>query len=303
MSVKLIARVLEHSRATGSDRLVLVTLAFFCNGKRGDSIAWPSLALLAKRVRLTVPGLCKSLKRLIGLGEITRERSSGGRNQRTRYIICVGNSKRVDTVSTAQNSIQGDRVSDVRNSKPQDSISGEPQTVSYRKRCPSGNGFLAGNETVSCSLHAITRNGTGNKSTESDRPIPDSLFSISNKEKDRKESDEQIPNPSPAHSKKRKRSAPDPAQLEAFAGFYEAYPRHVGRAEAEKAWLKLNPSPALTETILTAVARYTDEVSNTEPKYIKHPGPWLNAKRWEDEPGNSGSEDDAEWRRRTFVNG
>jgi hypothetical protein len=37
---------------------------------------------------------------------------------------------------------------------------------------------------------------------------------------------------------------------------------------------------------MAAVERYAAEVQNTEPQYIKHPGPWLNGKRWEDEPTN-----------------
>jgi len=82
----------------------------------------------------------------------------------------------------------------------------------------------------------------------------------------------------------KKKKQPDPAQFEAFTSFYEAYPRHVGKGDAEKAWLKLNPDLDLTGRIMAAVRRYADEVQDTEPKYIKHPGPWLNSKRWEDEP-------------------
>lgn len=62
-----------------------------------------------------------------------------------------------------------------------------------------------------------------------------------------------------------------PAQIAAFAKFYQAYPLHKGRAPAEKAWLALNPDPELTAMIMVAVARYAEETGDTEPKRIKHP--------------------------------
>jgi phage replication O-like protein O len=86
------------------------------------------------------------------------------------------------------------------------------------------------------------------------------------------------------HSKKRKHAAPDPATLAAFERFYQAYPRHVAKAEAQKAWLKLTPAAEIIPVIMAAVARYADSVQDDDPKFIKYPGLWLNGKRWEDEP-------------------
>ncbi len=88
----------------------------------------------------------------------------------------------------------------------------------------------------------------------------------------------------PHREKKGRSSSPDPIQAEALAGFYEAYPRHVGKAEAEKAWMKLDPNPELRAKIMIGTRRYAEEVRDVEPRFIKHPGPWLNARRWEDEP-------------------
>jgi len=87
----------------------------------------------------------------------------------------------------------------------------------------------------------------------------------------------------PSHSKKRKLSPPDPVTLAAFKKFYAAYPRHVGEADALKAWIKLSPSAELVPEIMAGVARYADSVADVDPTYIKHPGPWLNARRWTDE--------------------
>lgn len=89
---------------------------------------------------------------------------------------------------------------------------------------------------------------------------------------------------SPKIKRKPARRAPaDPAQLESFARFYEAYPRHVGKADAEKAWIELAPAPEFIAAIMAGVERYAESVKDSEPKYIKHPGPWLRSRRWEDD--------------------
>ncbi len=140
MSVKLMSRVFDHSRATGADRLVLVALAFLCNDKRADSVAWPSLPKLAKMVNIGVSGLCKILNRLEASGDVRRERSNGGKNKRSRYVICLPNSVRADTVSDKTNSVRA-------NSIPQDTV--------------TPNSVRADSQTVSVRTGAINRNRTG----------------------------------------------------------------------------------------------------------------------------------------------
>lgn len=74
-----------------------------------------------------------------------------------------------------------------------------------------------------------------------------------------------------------------------FDEFYAAYPRHVDRAKAEKAWLKINPDAELQARILQAVA-----VQKRSPQWVKdngsfipHPTSWLNGKRWEDDTASA----------------
>lgn len=76
---------------------------------------------------------------------------------------------------------------------------------------------------------------------------------------------------------------PDP--LSGFAEFYAAYPKRQKRAEAEKAWRKLNPSPELQATILSALAvhRAQDAWQRDAGQFVPLPASWLNAKRWLDE--------------------
>lgn len=70
----------------------------------------------------------------------------------------------------------------------------------------------------------------------------------------------------------------------AFGRFYEAYPRHVGRAQARKAF-----ATALQKTSAQALvdgARfYGDYVrrEQREAKFILHPSTWLNGEHWADE--------------------
>lgn len=237
MSVEAISAVFEHSkaRASGHGLLVLIALADYANSKDGH-VAYPSLDKLAQKVRLQKSRLCKILNDLETSGELSREKSSGGRNKRSRYTLTCIN-------SVTGNSVTGETVTD------QNGVTGET---------------VCNMETVSRVRHAI-RTVIKNKNTE-----PNGSNSL------------------PHREKKRRSPSPDPIQAEALAEFYEAYPRHVGRAEAEKAWMKLDPNSELRAKIMIGTRRYAEEVQGSEPKYIKHPGPWLNARRWEDEPATNG---------------
>lgn len=64
--------------------------------------------------------------------------------------------------------------------------------------------------------------------------------------------------------------------------FWPRYPRKVAKADAEKAWFRLDPDDGLIGLILRALdwqSRLT-----TEWQYWPYPATWLNGRRWEDEP-------------------
>lgn len=71
-----------------------------------------------------------------------------------------------------------------------------------------------------------------------------------------------------------------------FDSFYAAYPRHVGRAAAEKAFAKA-VRVATAEVIIAGAKRFAAD-PNLPPKehaqFIPHPATWLNAGRWDDDP-------------------
>ncbi|MCE9564938.1 MAG: hypothetical protein K8U57_23130 [Planctomycetes bacterium] len=91
---------------------------------------------------------------------------------------------------------------------------------------------------------------------------------------------EQTPETKPKPDPKPKRSAPDACPM--FAKFWEAYPNRVDKPAAMKAWGKLNVDDTMLADILAGLERY--KAAKQEWQAWKHPGPWLNARRWEDEP-------------------
>lgn len=75
MSVESLAIALNHSRATGSARLILIGIA----NHDGDGGAWPSQSTLAKYAGgISRSRVKAATDRLIELGEIVVERNAGG---------------------------------------------------------------------------------------------------------------------------------------------------------------------------------------------------------------------------------
>lgn len=105
-----------------------------------------------------------------------------------------------------------------------------------------------------------------------------------------------------AHAKNGK--AAKPAAL--FERLWQAYPRKVAKADAEKAFAKLGADEALLTVLLEAIAKQSawPEWREDGGKFIPHPATWLNGKRWLDEPapkqaagagGASAGNSDATW--------
>lgn len=69
---------------------------------------------------------------------------------------------------------------------------------------------------------------------------------------------------------------------EGFADFYAKYPRKVARAEAEKAWSKIDPDEGLRGRIMAALLSNGFDYRE-DGRFIPHPATWLNQARWDDE--------------------
>jgi len=72
-----------------------------------------------------------------------------------------------------------------------------------------------------------------------------------------------------------------------FGWFWDAYPRKVGRADAERAWAQLDPDPALVAEVLAGLARarQSRQWAQDRGRYIPNPANWLRGRRWEDVTG------------------
>lgn len=69
-----------------------------------------------------------------------------------------------------------------------------------------------------------------------------------------------------------------------FLAFWNSYPKKKAKANAEKAFKKLNIHNGLLEKILKAIERQkrSEQWKKDNGQFIPFPATWLNGKRWED---------------------
>ena len=70
-----------------------------------------------------------------------------------------------------------------------------------------------------------------------------------------------------------------------FDLFWAAYPKKVGKKDAQREWRNAKVTSALFDKIMTAVgrARTTDQWQRENGRYTPNPSTWLNQGRWDDE--------------------
>lgn len=76
---------------------------------------------------------------------------------------------------------------------------------------------------------------------------------------------------------------PSPTRAALFERFYDAYPRKVGKKDAERKFDKALKDGADPEDIITAAQRYASSRRGQDPKFTKHPATWLHQGCWMDE--------------------
>lgn len=74
MSVEHLTVVLHHSRAAGTDKLVLLGIA----NHAGDGGAWPAIATLARYANVSTRSATRAIHNLIELGEVHVDANAGG---------------------------------------------------------------------------------------------------------------------------------------------------------------------------------------------------------------------------------
>jgi hypothetical protein len=91
MSVEALSLVLNHSQASGTDKLVLVGIA----NHDGDGGAWPSLGTLARYANVDIRTVRRSIRKLEDMGELVVDIQGGGtaamedHKRPNRYTITV----------------------------------------------------------------------------------------------------------------------------------------------------------------------------------------------------------------------
>ena len=116
MGTRTVRSVLEHSTATGTDRMVLFALAEHANDATGT--CWPGVELLAAEVRVQVRAVQYALKALVARGELAVEVHgapvAGRRQYRPNlYRVLVGGARALtpgSASSGAQLSITTDEL-------------------------------------------------------------------------------------------------------------------------------------------------------------------------------------------------
>ena len=69
--------------------------------------------------------------------------------------------------------------------------------------------------------------------------------------------------------------------IDRFDTFWKQYPRKIAKPRALKAWMKVKPDDALTQKIISRLAK--EDFATRDEKFIPHPATWLNDQRWNDE--------------------
>lgn len=90
-------------------------------------------------------------------------------------------------------------------------------------------------------------------------------------------------NPAPTRPDPKESSSNSLTQPDGFDEFWAAYPRHVAKAAAVRAYAKARKAALAGEIVKGAHALaercYAEQ---TDQKYIPHPATWLNQARWND---------------------
>lgn len=104
--------------------------------------------------------------------------------------------------------------------------------------------------------------------------------------------------------KKTKKKGNTPARVESdFLDFYAAYPRHVGKEAARRAFEKVVKAGTPTADIVEGARRYAaaTAAAGTETRYVAHPATWLNAGRWSDDMQDAAPVEMTPWQKKTAV--
>ncbi len=77
-----------------------------------------------------------------------------------------------------------------------------------------------------------------------------------------------------------------------FEVWWAIVPKKVGKPAALKAFKAARKSTAF-EVLLAGIQRFRNSAAGKDPQYIAHPTTWLNQRRWEDDTGSGGGQENS----------
>ncbi len=138
MSWQMTERVLKHSRARGSARLVLVSIASHAHADGTGS--YPAVETIAREANLSKREVFRSLSRLRDLGEITIEPRGVGPGTPNLYaVILPANRDEMSPLEETPATGQGDQMSPLTVTSTPLTVTSTPPNRDVRSREPSSN--------------------------------------------------------------------------------------------------------------------------------------------------------------------
>lgn len=129
MSIQFMTAVWQHSKANGGDLLVELAIADFSND---EGVAFPSIATLAKKARLSPRQVKRALQRLMQFGELAILKNQGPHGVNLYRLLLGDKLSRGVTSATARGDIRGKKVvtpmSPNPSSEPSGNLGGEVAT-------------------------------------------------------------------------------------------------------------------------------------------------------------------------------
>jgi len=243
-------------------------------GETGKLQSWRSQVEIAAETGLTRRGVQKCLDALTEAGHLSVEVGGKARGDRSTYEALVYDAK------------DEERVNGGSPYKPEKS---EPQFAHSDELRANGETLRANGEAIKGEPRFAHKslNQISDKISEGEYSPPPP--SEEKKKPAREASGESHPHPeaSPPRRKdppRRLESPPD-----GFEEFWAAYPRHVGKLAAAKAFQRAVRGGAAPEEITAGASRFAAErLQEPDPerreKFTPHAATWLNAGRWNDAP-------------------
>lgn len=237
--------VWETTIGPATKRLVLLALADSAND---EGVCWPKVDTLARKAGCSRTAAEDALRTLAADGIISKSRAGRGRYQSTVFTI---DSHRLQAPEFRAPAPQ---TPEIQHSDPRDSGT---QTPEIRVQEP----LVEPEEETKEEISLVSLAGISLASL-ADADPPQQLFDL------------------PASLKPPKATPDD----QGFAQWYDAYPRRVGRGQAEKAYRRALKLQGVTrELLLEAATQYAAERQGKEKEFTPYPATWLNGQRWADE--------------------